>query len=192
MAQNENNADFSSCDGNFEWPLTHFLYSCVTSIHSFMQIWIPLTEVYKKVISPSTFSCQLNRKGSSPWMYLCSECMSWEANGNGGNFNSMVACFLLCITYAHIDCYFPRHPSISEPRRFLTVHRLSLPFPSCLFRISRTGFRKDFHKCPLLKILHKPLCALRAIAVLTVKVIWGDSGIRKAWAAWMEECLTTI
>lgn len=41
----------------------------------------------------------------------------------------------------------------------------SLPFPSCLLRISQTGFKKDFHKCPLLQILHSPLYGLRAISI---------------------------
>lgn len=89
---------------------------------------------------------------------------------------SPVTSFLLCITYAHIDWYF-LHPyqslSMSSP------YTDSLPFPSCLWRISKTGFKKDFHKCPLLQILHIPLYVPRAIFILTVKVIGGDLGIGK-------------
>lgn len=74
------------------------------------------------------------------------------------HFNSRGTSFLLCITYAHIDCcFFPPSPSeTSHPYQSLGVsspHTGSLPFPPCLLRNSQTAFKKDFHKRPLLQIL---------------------------------------
>lgn len=67
-----------------------------------------------------------------------------------GSFNRVWRLpFLLCITYAHIDWYFP--PTTFHPYQSLSMsppYTGSLPFPSCLFRISQTAFKKDFHKRP--------------------------------------------
>lgn len=69
--------------------------------------------------------------------FFCCECMSGGANCATEKEETSIESFLLCITYAHIDWYFPQH-SIHIRASVCPLHipTHSLPFPSCLLRIS--------------------------------------------------------
>lgn len=113
------------------------------------------------------------------YIYVLSVCLERPVAPREKEKTSIDSCDFL-FTLHYVCTYRLVFSPTFHPYQSLSMSSLYtdwLPFPSCLLRISQTGFKKDFHKCPLLQILHSPLYVLRASSILTVKVTGGDLGI---------------